>query len=56
MGDVVLPTSPLRFHGSPDPSITLEPDIGGHTDQVLMDWLNFDEPGVTALREVGAIR
>ncbi|MDA1309789.1 MAG: CoA transferase [Proteobacteria bacterium] len=56
MGDVVLPTSPLRFHGSPDPSIRLEPDVGGDTDTVLADWLGLDADGVSALRRAGAIR
>jgi CoA:oxalate CoA-transferase len=56
MGDVVLPTSPLRFHGSPDPSIRLEPGVGGDTDAVLADWLGLDADGVLALRRAGAIR
>jgi CoA:oxalate CoA-transferase len=55
MGDVVLPTSPLRFHGSPDPSIRLEPGVGGDTDAVLADWLGLDADGVSALRRAGAI-
>jgi CoA:oxalate CoA-transferase len=56
MGDVVLPTSPLRFHGSPEPSIRLEPDVGGDTDAVLADWLGLDADSVLALRRAGAIR
>jgi crotonobetainyl-CoA:carnitine CoA-transferase CaiB-like acyl-CoA transferase len=56
MGDVVLPTSPLRFHGSPDPSIRFEPDVGGDTDAVLADWLGLDADNVSALKRAGAIR
>ena len=55
MGDVVLPTSPLRFHGSPAPSIRLEPAVGGDTSQVLSDWLAMDDEAVLALERSGAI-
>lgn len=55
MGDVVLPTSPLRFHGAPEPSITLEPDVGGDTDRVLSEWLGLGEDEVAVLRESGAV-
>jgi crotonobetainyl-CoA:carnitine CoA-transferase CaiB-like acyl-CoA transferase len=53
---VVLPTSPLRFHGSPDPSIRFEPDVGGDTDAVLADWLGLDADDVSALKRAGVIR
>ena len=55
LGKVVLPTSPLRFHGSPPPSIAAEPAVGGHTDAVLHDWLGMDGGRVAALRDAGAI-
>ena len=55
MGEVVLPTSPLRFHGSPEPSIRFEPDVGGDSDQVLSDWLGLDDAVVSALERSGAI-
>lgn len=55
MGDVVLPTSPLRFHGSPEPSIRLEPEVGGDTRAVLEEWLGLDDDAVGALVKAGAI-
>jgi len=55
MGEVVLPTSPLRFHGSPEPSIALEPDVGGDTDTILAEWLGLEDDKVSALRSAGAI-
>ncbi len=55
MGDVVLPTSPLRFHGSPAPNISLEPRIGFHTVQVLSDWLDLGKKEVNKLKSKGAI-
>ena len=50
MGDVVLPTSPIKFHESPDPSIVFEPSIGEHTGQVLRDWLGLDVDTIEHLK------
>jgi CoA:oxalate CoA-transferase len=55
MGDVVLPTSPLRFHGSPEPMIRLEPDVGGDAEAVLEEWLGMDAIAVSGLRDGGSI-
>ena len=55
MGEVVLPTSPLRFHGSPEPGIRLEPDVGGDTDAVLAEWLGLEDDQVSTLRSAGVI-
>ena len=55
MGKVVLPASPLRFHGSPSPSIELEPAVGANTDDILREWLNLDETSVTDLKASKAI-
>ncbi len=55
MGDVVLPTSPLRFHGSPAPSVTLEPNIGEHTEDILREWLDMEADAITVLKETKAV-
>ena len=55
MGEVVLPSSPLRFHGSPEPALTLEPAAGEHTDAVLSDWLGLDAAAIDALKGKAAI-
>jgi len=55
MGEVVLPTSPLRFHGSREPGTRLEPDVGGDTDAVLAQWLGLEGEAIATLRSVGAI-
>ena len=55
MGEVVLPTSPLRFHGSPESGIRLEPDVGGDTDAVLAEWLGLEDDQVSTLRSAGVI-
>jgi len=54
-GRVTLPTSPIRFHGSPDPTVGPEPAIGEHTDAVLRDWLGYDGDRMATLRAAGAI-
>ena len=50
-GPVVLPTSPLRFTGSPPPSVTWPPEIGEHTDEVLKEWLGRSAAEIATLRE-----
>jgi crotonobetainyl-CoA:carnitine CoA-transferase CaiB-like acyl-CoA transferase len=55
MGKVVLPASPLRFHGSPSPSIKLEPAVGENTDDILSEWLDLDETSVTELKVSKAV-
>ena len=50
MGQVVLPSSPLRFAGSEPPTLELEPGVGQHTDAVLDEWLGMDADAVSDLR------
>jgi crotonobetainyl-CoA:carnitine CoA-transferase CaiB-like acyl-CoA transferase len=53
-GQVVLPTSPLRFAGSPPPEVRPEPTtIGQHSPEVLADWLGLDAGAVSAMRAAG---
>lgn len=51
LGPVVLPTSPLRFTGSPPPHVEWPPEIGQHTDEVLKEWLGRSDAEIAALRE-----
>jgi crotonobetainyl-CoA:carnitine CoA-transferase CaiB-like acyl-CoA transferase len=55
MGDVVLPTSPIRYHDSQEPNIILEPTIGEHTDQILKDWLGAKNDTIELLRDTGVV-
>lgn len=55
MGQVVLPSSPLRFAGSTPPELQLEPDIGQHTDAILSDWLGMEVGAVAALKDAGVV-
>lgn len=51
MGDVVLPTSPIKFHNSPEPTIIFEPEIGQHTSEILEGWLGFNQQTIKQMRE-----
>ena len=53
MGAIVLPTSPLRFSGSPTPAIRPEPAIGEHVAEVLAQWLEMDAQAVAGLKKDG---
>jgi CoA:oxalate CoA-transferase len=55
MGDIVLPTSPIKFHDSPEPNIVLEPTIGEHTGEILKDWLGIQDDKIELLKDVGVI-
>ena len=49
MGDVVLPKSPIRFHKTPESEINIEPTIGQHTREVLVEWLQISGKKVDTL-------
>lgn len=59
--DVESPEGPLRqvatpadFHGTPAAAQGWAPELGQHTEQVLLD-LGYDWEGIIALKEAGAI-
>ena len=55
MGDVVLPKSPIRFHKTPESEINIEPTIGQHTREVLVEWLQISGKKVDTLLGAGVI-
>ncbi len=55
LGSVVLPHSPLRFHGEERVELAPSPDLGQHTREVLADWLDYDTRRIEDLIECGAI-
>ena len=40
-GPVVLPNSPLRFHGADKVPTRVSPRVGEHNDEVYGDWLGL---------------
>ena len=55
MGDVILPKSPIRFHKTPESEINIEPTIGQHTREVLVEWLKMSGEKVDTLIRTGVI-
>jgi CoA:oxalate CoA-transferase len=55
LGDIVVPTSPLRFHGADRVATTPSPRIGQHNDQVYGGWLGLSAEDIAALRREGVI-
>ncbi|MGI9424601.1 MAG: CaiB/BaiF CoA transferase family protein [Hyphomicrobiaceae bacterium] len=54
-GRIVVPTSPLRYHGSDPVPTTPSPQIGQHNHDVLSDWLGMPATEVDHLRSAGVI-
>jgi CoA:oxalate CoA-transferase len=55
LGDIVVPTSPLRFHGADRVPTTPSPRIGQHNDEVYGGWLGLSADEIAALRRDGVI-
>ena len=55
MGDVILPKSPIRFHKTPESELNIEPTIGQHTREVLVEWLHISGEKIDTLIRAGVI-
>jgi crotonobetainyl-CoA:carnitine CoA-transferase CaiB-like acyl-CoA transferase len=55
LGPIVVPTSPLRFHGMDKPATTPSPRIGQHNTEVYGDWLGLSAAEIAKLKEDGVI-
>jgi CoA:oxalate CoA-transferase len=55
LGRVVLPNSPLRFHGAERPATLPSPTLGAHNDEVYGELLDLSGDELTALRREGVI-
>ena len=55
MGDVILPKSPIRFHKTPESELNIEPTIGQHTREVLVEWLQISGKKFDTLLGAGVI-
>lgn len=54
-GQVALPNSPMRYHGSGLRPLTPPPTLGEHTDHILHEVCGLNDAEITALRQAGAI-
>ena len=54
-GEVVLPNSPLRFHGADPVKLRVSPRIGEHNEAVYGEFLGISATELIRLREAGTI-
>lgn len=55
LGELVLPTSPLRYDGAPAPEIAPSKELGADNSRVYRDWLGLDEAEFAALQAEGVV-
>ncbi|MGE0221700.1 MAG: CaiB/BaiF CoA transferase family protein [Acetobacteraceae bacterium] len=55
LGRVVLPTTPLRLHGTDIAPAVPSPRVGQHNNEIFGEWFGMSEADVAALRKDGVI-
>ena len=55
MGRIPVPTSPIRYHGSPQMKAERHPNLGEHNVEVYGELLGLSESEVAALKDDGTI-
>jgi crotonobetainyl-CoA:carnitine CoA-transferase CaiB-like acyl-CoA transferase len=55
LGPIVVPTSPLRYHGAGKVATTPSPTVGQHNGDVYGGWLGLSEDEIASLRRDGVI-
>ena len=55
LGEVVLPSSPLRFHGDGQVEPTNHPQLGEHNREIYSEWLGLSEQEIERLCDEGVI-
>jgi len=55
LGDIVVPTTPLRLHGLPPAPMLPSPKVGQHNAEIYGGWLGLSDAELAALKEAGAI-
>jgi CoA:oxalate CoA-transferase len=55
LGEIVVPTNPLRLHGLPQPPLIPSPKPGQHNAEIYGDWLGLGADAVAALKAEGVI-
>jgi crotonobetainyl-CoA:carnitine CoA-transferase CaiB-like acyl-CoA transferase len=55
LGRIVVPGSPLRFHGADRVPTTPSPRLGQHNAEVYGDWLGLSAAEIDGLRAEGVI-
>ena len=55
IGRIIVPTSPLRFHGADRVVTTPSPKLGQHNAEIYGDWLGLSSDEITELKESDVI-
>jgi crotonobetainyl-CoA:carnitine CoA-transferase CaiB-like acyl-CoA transferase len=55
LGEIVVPTSPLRLHGADRVETVPSPRVGQHNAEIYSGWLGLSAKELAALREEGVI-
>jgi CoA:oxalate CoA-transferase len=55
LGEIVVPTNPLRLHGLPRPPMVPSPKVGQHNGEIYGGWLGLSGDEIAALKEAGVI-
>jgi CoA:oxalate CoA-transferase len=55
LGNIVVPTTPLRLHGAVKVATVPSPSIGQHNEEVYGGWLGLPVDEIVALRQQGVI-
>ena len=55
LGEIVIPTSPLRYHGADKVETTPSPLVGQHNGEVYGGWLGLSESEIAKLKTEGVI-
>ncbi len=55
LGRIVVPTSPLRYHGADRVETTPSPFVGEHNREVYGGWLGLTDAEISELEKAGVI-
>ena len=55
LGEIVVPTTPLRLHGTDKVAAVPSPTIGQHNTEIYGGWLGLTDTEIAQLQETGAI-
>ena len=55
MGELILPSSPIRYSDYGSPDLALFPEAGAHNEEIYADWLNLSMDQIDNLKKNGVI-
>ena len=55
LGNIVVPTTPLRLHGADKVPTVPSPMVGQHNVEIYGDWLGLPSDEIVSLKQQGVI-